>query len=1049
MADIEAKAPQQENLSLKNNIYFGRNTTALGLLLASLLLSPMAAGQNVLTAEANETPHLADSGQRTGRTTFHFEGYVLEQGGALAEGAVVLSGVGGQAVSGPDGRFRLEVQVPREATSIQITAIGQSGSSLIASRQVALSASSPLVSVGGLQLAQGTGCSASWLPTFGGDPGVDEEVYALAVFDDGSGPALYVGGEFNAAGGVAASGIAKWDGTSWSALGSGVTAPIGAFQFGVRSLAVFDDGGGAALYAGGPFSDMGGITVNGIAKWDGTHWSALGSGVPQGGFEVSVLAMAVFDDGTGDALFVGGGFDEIGGVAARRVAKWDGSAWSALSMGVNGTVYAMTTWDDGGGTGLYLGGWFTFADLMPARRIVKWDGTGWTALANGTNGTVYSLTTFDDGGGSDLYVGGTFTIASGQSASKIARWNGTSWSSLGFGMTSTVRGLTSHDDGSGPALYAVGQFLQASGMQAFYVARWNGLSWSTLNTGLAGSSNALTVFDSGNGPALIAGGGFGAASGRVMTNVAAWDGSSWTPLGDDGVSGAIFSLAVFDDGTGPALYASGFIDYAGGTPVNSIAKWDGGNWTALGSGLDNAAYDLLAFDDGNGDALYAIGIFQNAGGMPANRIAKWDGTNWSALGSGLDSTGFNEHWNLAVFDDGGGEALYAGGSFTGAGGMTINSIAKWNGVSWSALGGGVTGRVQAMYPHDDGSGPALYVGGSFTVPGVVTDTALAKWDGTNWSASPGGVFGGLVKDFTLFDDGTGPALIVGGSFSSVGGVSAMNIAKWDGSIWSPLGAGLEGSVFGGVFFGPRDLVVYNDGNGDALYAGGHFTSAGGVATTQVAKWDGSGWSSLGSGVIGPVLGLATYDDGTGDALYVGGGIGSVIDSQDSNLGKWGCAGAAGNGNAYCLGDGSGNACPCGASGSGGQGCLNTSGISGVRLAASGLSSLSNDSFALQVSGAPGNKPGLLLRGANQINGGLGNPVGDGLLCTNGQTARSQVQTTRAGVTTFAHFKGTPFGTTSYGTGTPTNYQFWYRDASNTCSGSGFNFSNAWTVTWQP
>ena len=117
--------------------------------------------------------------------------------------------------------------------------------------------------------------------------------------------------------------------------------------------------------------------------------------------------------------------------------------------------------------------------------------------------------------------------------------------------------------------------------------------------------------------------------------------------------------------------------------------------------------------------------------------------------------------------------------------------------------------------------------------------------------------------------------------------------------------------------------------------------------------------------------------------------------------------------------------------------------------ASGNAVLLSDTFQLGVAGVPGNKPGLILRGAIQINSGLGNPVGEGLLCVGGMTARSQVQVTSAGTTTFTDFQGQPFGQSSYGIGVPTNYQFWYRDTANTCSGSGFNFSNAWTVTWLP
>ncbi len=168
-----------------------------------------------------------------------------------------------------------------------------------------------------------------------------------------------------------------------------------------------------------------------------------------------------------------------------------------------------------------------------------------------------------------------------------------------------------------------------------------------------------------------------------------------------------------------------------------------------------------------------------------------------------------------------------------------------------------------------------------------------------------------------------------------------------------------------------------------------------------------------------------------------------------NVGAYGLQMEGGAGQAYCFGDSVASNCPCGATGNAGEGCANSSGTQGALLGATGSALLSNDSFQLHASGLPGAKPGLILRGANQLNGSAGNPVGDGLLCTGGNSARSQVQVTANGSTTFSHFLGGSFGASCYGIGVPTNYQFWYRDPQNSCSGTGFNFSNAWTVTWLP
>src|SRR5690606_38862828 len=95
------------------------------------------------------------------------------------------------------------------------------------------------------------------------------QALALAEFDDGSGDgvSLFVGGGFFTAGGVNVNRIAKWNGTDWSALGSGASGLI-------RTLTTFDDGEGEALYAGGSATTMGGVDVNHVGKWDGTQWTA-------------------------------------------------------------------------------------------------------------------------------------------------------------------------------------------------------------------------------------------------------------------------------------------------------------------------------------------------------------------------------------------------------------------------------------------------------------------------------------------------------------------------------------------------------------------------------------------------------------------------------------------------------------------------------------------------------------------------------------------------------------------------------------------------------
>jgi hypothetical protein len=250
---------------------------------------------------------------------------------------------------------------------------------------------------------------------------------------------------------------------------------------------------------------------------------------------------------------------------------------------------------------------------------------------------------------------------------------------------------------------------------------------------------ALTVFDDGSGPALYAGGYFTTAGGVAANDIAKWNGSSWAPLasGTTGQNSYVDALAMFDDGSGPALYAGGHFAAAGGVAANDIAKWNGASWAPLGSGVNDLGTPtvdaLTVFDDGAGPALYAGGLFTNVGGVTADYIAKWNGASWSALGSG---TNF-EVEALGVFDDGSAPALYAGGSFITAGGVTARNIAKWNGASWSSLGAGMNDYVDALAVFDDGSGPALYAGGGFSLALDSGDSYLAKWSNPSGCGAPG------------------------------------------------------------------------------------------------------------------------------------------------------------------------------------------------------------------------------------------------------------------------------------------------------------------------
>src|SRR5262249_20910713 len=153
------------------------------------------------------------------------------------------------------------------------------------------------------------------------------------------------------------------------------------------------------------------------------------------------------------------------------------------------------------------------------------------------------------------------------------------------------------------------------------------------------------------------------------------------------------------------------------------------------------------------------------------------------------------------------------------------------------VGTGVAGSCNTLFAFNDGSGNALYAGGTFTSASGVPGTAgIARWNGSQWSALAGGIAGAntpRVNVIRAYDDGSRPALCAGGLSATAGGVPVANLAKWQAGAWSDVGGGTDDTVI--------SMAVFNDGRAPALYIGGAFVNVGNpnpVAAHEIARWDG-------------------------------------------------------------------------------------------------------------------------------------------------------------------------------------------------------------------
>jgi hypothetical protein len=343
-------------------------------------------------------------------------------------------------------------------------------------------------------------------------------VYAMQPFDDGTGLKLWVGGDFGATSGVAY--IGKWDGQQW-------TSACCLSTTSVNALCSFDAGQGPELYAG--YATDSGYGC--ISLWTGGQWVLVGGGlnlVSQLGPQV--MAMTVFDSGSGPELYIGGEFDGSSTVSSKGLIRWDGANWNAVVSGLatsdGHTPYAnvLTVYNSGSGPELYAAGNFYFIGGVTSQWIARWNGRRWSPLGLGVNGQVTGMGVWNDGAGEKLYVSGSFTMAGGQPATRVAIWNGSSWSPMGVPPLGSPYAMLGYDDGRGPALY-FGAWALVDGMQAHAISRWDGTKWSALGGGVGDSVRCMAAYDdgSGHGADLYVGGSLSGAGGGIQSaRIARW-----------------------------------------------------------------------------------------------------------------------------------------------------------------------------------------------------------------------------------------------------------------------------------------------------------------------------------------------------------------------------------------------------------------------------------------------------------------------------------------------------------------------------------------------
>jgi hypothetical protein len=364
------------------------------------------------------------------------------------------------------------------------------------------------------------------------------------------------------------------------------------------------------------------------AMLNGDEWDDLGGGVT--GFDAVVKAMVEYNG----FLYVGGVFDAAGGEAARNIARFNltTSQWEAMGTGTDNAAASMVN------------------DIV---------------VHNGL-----------------IYVGGYFTQMNGQNLPYLAVYNPSNgqWSSIGsLDVSEFTNVFALHVFGDD--LYVGGEFQEINGLEVSHLARYNitGETWHRVGTYTPSDPFDVPFMDGtvmsidGNDTDLVFAGFFTSAGDETVNGVVRYSPvtETWTPLGEGMGEFGFPSDVAFGEGV---IYVSGDFDFDFGITQLGAYSIGDNEWTSIGDVFNNSVIKLLYHNGG----LFVGGDFTEVNSVVSGGVARYDVEmeSWETFGTGLTSFGgmFSGVVALGIAEG----KFIAGGIVDNAGGVAINSIARWS-----------------------------------------------------------------------------------------------------------------------------------------------------------------------------------------------------------------------------------------------------------------------------------------------------------------------------------------------------------------------------------
>ena len=305
-------------------------------------------------------------------------------------------------------------------------------------------------------------------------------------------------------------GCARWNGSRWDSLASGINTDdtINSVPFGTISACIPYQ---SQLLVGGNFHSIGGLKTNGLALWDGTKWDTL----PKQAFSPNSTSLINGLFKYNNLIYIRGRFDSIAGQKCSGMATWDGINFNPIILPVSyiGGIPEMLLYKNE----LYIvGAIYSPNDFTSGLyHILRYNGITWYDVGGGIKGGGFTGAGTFAIYNNELYVGGHFSKSDGNAGDNIMKWDGTQWYDVGFGDTPAwmaVRKLLVHHN----KLWAFGPFEEAAGSFASRAAVFDGTTWCGLKDTLTNNMSSALVYKD----TIYIGGGYWNVNSTPLTYVA-------------------------------------------------------------------------------------------------------------------------------------------------------------------------------------------------------------------------------------------------------------------------------------------------------------------------------------------------------------------------------------------------------------------------------------------------------------------------------------------------------------------------------------------------